>query len=761
MLARTLLGLMLGKRLPTVDGDLAVPGLRGPVTIRRDKFGVPHIDAAHDADGWFALGFCQGQDRAFQLETNLRVGRGTMAELVGPPGLGIDRLSRRIGFHRSAVEQLEVISKVATDTLVSFCAGVNAAFTRGLPKKPHELAILGGELTPWTPADVLAFLKFTSFLLPGNWDVELARLRVLSADGPEALRALDPACLVVPGERMLGVAAVVEAFAAELADFQKAVPTGGGSNNFVIRGDRTASGLPLLGSDPHLAPMVPAPWYLAHVRTPNFAVAGATFAGTPTFSIGHNEVACWGITAGLTDNTDLWLEPAGPDGHPVGERRREVIAVKGAADHIEEVTVTPRGPVISPLLDGASVAISMQAVWLMKLPVDGFLGAQLATNFEDFRKPFAHWPGLPQNVVYADRTGATGYQLVGQLPKRRGSTGLLPMRPDAASWEAELVPFEAMPHLVNLPYYATANCAPPVTPASEGVWLGADFVEHYRTTVLTEELAARPVGWNVEDCRTLQKNLRSKPWGELRDLVLSLAPGGGDLNEALALLRDWDGHLRADSAAATILSLFLIDATVEYARRVAPNSWPAMVGGDGDAPLGQNLYAERTTGPTVARLLATAPREAMREGLAAVVRRLKASHGPSAMWWQWGDLRPLHVTHPILGKHWLLKTAFNLPSVPVGGDANTVSQAAVRPLAPLGPTCNFANLRMVFDCNDWDETRHDLCGGQSGNPLSPHYDDLFHLRQRGEAAKLAWSPDQVLKATKHTLRLTPGGSARS
>ncbi len=754
MLARTLLGLTLGKRLPTVSGDLAVPGLRGPVTVRRDKYGVPHIDAQNDADGWFALGFCQGQDRAFQLETNLRVGRGTLAELVGTPGLGVDRLSRRIGFHRSAVEQVAVISASARDTLTAFCQGINAAFLRGLPKKPHELAILGGELTPWTPADVLAFLKFTSFLLPGNWDVELARLRVVTQDGPEALRALDPACQTVPGERVLGAAAVVEAFAAELADFQKVVPTGGGSNNFVIRGDRTASGVPLLGSDPHLAPMVPAPWYLAHVRTPAWSVAGATFAGTPTFAIGHNEVACWGITAGLTDNTDLWLEPAGPDGHPEGVRRREVIAVKGGADHVEEVTVTPRGPVISPLLDGATVAISMQAVWLMPLPVDGFLTAQLATNFEDFRRPFQYWPGLPQNVVYADRTGATGYQLIGQLPRRRGSTGLFPMRPDAARWEDELVPFDAMPHLVNVPYFATANAAPP----ESDVWLGADFAEHYRTTVLTEELAAKKSGWTVEDCRTLQKNLRSKPWEQLRDLVLSLAPGDGDLNEALGLLRAWDGHLRADSAAATLFTLLLHDFTVRHARLVAPDSWPAMLGGDGDAPLGRNLLADRTTGPTVARLLATEPREALRQALADLVRLLKATRGPSADWWQWGDLRPLHLTHPVLGQHWLLKAAFNLPVVPVGGDANTVSQAGVRPLAPLEPTHNFANLRMVFDPNDWEDCRFDLCGGQSGNPLSPHYDDLFHLRERGDAAKLAWSAEHVLKATKHTLRLSPDRS---
>ena len=180
---RLLTRFALGRRLPITSGDLRVRGPRAPVTIRRDRYGVPHIDAEspHDAD--FALGFCQGQDRAAQLEVLWRIGRGRLAEWVGARGLDADRMSRRIGFRRAAEKQLLALADGPRGRLAAFAAGVCAGTTTGLPKKPHEFAIVGGEPSAWDAADVLAMLKLQSFALPSNWDVELARLRILLADG--------------------------------------------------------------------------------------------------------------------------------------------------------------------------------------------------------------------------------------------------------------------------------------------------------------------------------------------------------------------------------------------------------------------------------------------------------------------------------------------------------------------------------------------------------------------------------------------------
>src|SRR5262249_17413847 len=169
-----------------------VPGLNARVEVHRDRWGIPYIEANNDHDAWFALGFCHGQDRAFQLELLLRVVRGTLAELVGRDVLPVDRLSRRIGFRHASLPQLPVAAADVRETLDAYAAGVTLGAPQGGRRLAHEFALLRRAPTPWTAADVLAMLKLQSFLLAANWDVEIARLAILLADGPEALTALDP-----------------------------------------------------------------------------------------------------------------------------------------------------------------------------------------------------------------------------------------------------------------------------------------------------------------------------------------------------------------------------------------------------------------------------------------------------------------------------------------------------------------------------------------------------------------------------------------
>ncbi|MFH1105322.1 MAG: penicillin acylase family protein, partial [Actinomycetota bacterium] len=188
---RTLLR-ALGTRLPYLDGAMSVPGLTGPITIRRDRFGVPYVGAEGDADAWFGLGFCQGQDRSFQLETRVRVVRGTLAALIGADGLKIDELSRRIGFHRHGLRCAERLAPEHLACFEAFAAGVRAGVERGGGAKAHEFTLLRSRPALFEAADALGFLAFQAFALASNWDVELARLRVLALDGPDAVAALHP-----------------------------------------------------------------------------------------------------------------------------------------------------------------------------------------------------------------------------------------------------------------------------------------------------------------------------------------------------------------------------------------------------------------------------------------------------------------------------------------------------------------------------------------------------------------------------------------
>lgn len=764
---------LTGRRLPRMNGWLRVEGISAQITIARDRWGIPHVEATTDADAWFGLGFCHGQDRAFQLELLLRAGRGTVSALVGPAGLPIDRLSRRLGFAHLAHRQRDVIDYDVRQTLGAYVRGVNAALQIG--PRPHELVLLrGGQPTPWAIEDVLAFQGLQSMALAGNWDIELARLRILVEDGSDALLRVDPLSgPEVPVDPAMGQAAgrSLELLAEDLSLLREFVAGAGGSNAWAIAGERTASNAPLLANDPHLAPSLPAPWYLAHLSTPAWKIAGASFVGGPAFPSGHNGQAAWGITAACTYGADLFIEQVGPDGRSVRrgddwvpcEMRREVIEVRGAGPAVEAVIVTPHGPIISPLLDGVDHVLSLRAAWLDPQPVRGLLHAPHAHSFEELRRSFAAWPGPGLNVVGADAAGHIGWQLVGQLPQRRRGHGLLPLPgwDQANGWAEGMMPFDAMPFELDPAggLIVSANDAPRVA-ARDGGFLGADWIDGYRAARIHERLAERD-DWNVAACLHLQADVASAPWRELRETILALPADRARAARALHLLGAWDGRVTADSSAAAIFELFLSDMACRVARAAASRAWSFALGAGFGAAVPRTLLVARWTSRLVRRLREQPdghfrngwPAE-MADALAAVVERLEREHGTDPGRWAWGTLRRLTLVHA-LGARPPLDRLLNVGPVPVGGDANTVAQAGANPLSPLDNPGAIANHRTVIDLGDPERSRYVLAGGQSGNPLSPHYADLFELWRRGEAVPIPWSREAVAAATVATLRLVP------
>ncbi len=546
---------------------------------------------------------------------------------------------------------------------------------------------------------------------------------------------------------------------------------GGGSNNWTVAGSRTATGRPLLANDPHLAATLPPHWYLAHVRCPEWEVAGASFPGGPSFPCGHNGRAAWGVTAGMVDDTDLFREKIGPDGASVreGDRwvpcpvREEVIGIKGAEPVTERVLMTPRGPVISPALDDPPAeALSLRAIWLDPRPVRGLLCLYKARNFDEARTVLSQWPATSQNVVYAEASGKIAWQLMGTAPRRRKGNGTIPQAgwDPEAGWEPDVVPWDDIPHLVDPPegFIATANNQS--KPDGEEPFLSADYLDGYRVTNIRRNLSGRR-DWDVASTQRLQIDQRSLPWEEAREALLSAPATNPDTRQALDLLRGWDGVLAADSAGGAVFVLFLAEMARRVGRAKAPRSWRAALGKGDGALAGFNFFTFRRTGHLV-RLLRTRPGgwfarpwpDEVADALAAVVRWLKENRGPETSRWGWGHVRTLTMGHPF-GRQNALAPIFDLGPLPCGGDADTINQASARPLEPLTrPDC-IASMRAVFDVGAWENCRFVLPGGQSGNPLSPHYGDLLPLWHRGEGVPIAWSEEAVAKATRDTLRLNP------
>lgn len=757
--------LLLGRRPIVSKGDLTLPGISSPLSVHRDRFGVPHIYATDDRDAAFGIGFCHGQDRSFQLEILQRMSRGTLAELFGPDLVAIDRLSRRFGFARAGAARLDFLTAEQMALVVGYADGVNSGRSKGTTRPQHEFALLRRKPSRFTPADAMAILSLESFFLAGNWDAELARLLVLSQDGPEALSAIEPTypswhnVSTPPG----ATAGVVEKLGADIAALSEWLRIEGASNAWAVSAKRSKTGRPILANDPHLGPLLPAHWYLCHVVTPQWAVAGASFVGGPTMASGHNGHAAWGVTAGLADNTDLFLERIengtvlDADGPSEAETIREVISVRGADAVIEDVIITERGPVIGPALEDGPDAISVRATWLQPGPVDGLFSIHLATSFEEFRGSFASWPAASFGLIYADADDNIGYTLVGDVPRRRRGDGALPLPgwlPDTG-WHEDPVAHQDMPHDLNPPdgWVATANNRP----TAEGdPNLGRDFIDGYRLGRIVELLSGRSK-WDLEGMLTAQLDQRSGPWFEVKEKIIASLRSDSATAELAETLAAWDGVVSASSTEATLFELLWaeLDRRIVSAKAPRAAAWALGRGFNAVVPFG--ILGWRR-GSRISALLRDQPPGWFADGWDAeiVAAATAANERAAALDDQaWGKARPLVFRHP-LGMRPPLDRVFNLGPIEWGGDGSTVSQAGTDPIDPLNPmTLAVASLRTVIDVGDWEQCRFVIPGGQSGNPLSPHYDDQLPLWTRGDGIPIAWSDEAVAAATRSTLRLFP------
>lgn len=751
---------------------MSIDGIDRNVVIRRDRYGIPYVKAHTDGDAWFGLGFAQGQDRSFQIEILQRISRGTLAAVVGPDGIAVDRLSRRIGFARAGANALRLLDEYDRSMLEAFAAGINAGRHPGSPRTAHEFALLRTEPTHYEPADATGQLALLAFLLAANWDSELSRLKILELDGPEALEALDagyPAWHPVSAAPLQEAGPAADGLMADIERFSRTVPFGGASNNWAVSGDLTATGRPIVANDTHLAPAIPPHFYLAHLTTPDWGMVGATLAGTPLFASGHNGNVAWGVTAGLVDNTDLFIEEVGPDGVSVREGdgfvhcevRTETIAVRGGPEVTEEVLMTPRGPIIGPAVSGAPAAISLSATWLEPRRT-GMLGAATrATDVAqlwDAMEPF-HGPSL--NVVAADTRGAVSWKLIGQAPIRKAGVGALPLAgwDPETGWEDEPLPFADMPGVTDpaTGWVATANNRPDTGAAGS---LGIDWVEGYRLLRIGELVGTRD-DWDVASTLQTQLDTVTPVWAEMRPHLEALQ-GREDVGRMLALLDGWDGDLASGSSAAALFVLWLKHMLTRVAKAVAPNSWEYALGkGFGPAAFSPYTLFAFVGTARLSTLLDERPEGwfmSWDDEIAAALLEargvLRAVAGDDPAKWAWGLVRPLTLVHPF-GSRRGLGGIFNVGPIRIGGDMTTVAQAGAVPLEPLANPSAIAAFRIAIDVGDWDQARFSLPGGQSGNPLSPHYVDQLDLWMSGVGAPIPLSVDGVERVVERSLHLVP------
>ncbi|HEY5072206.1 MAG TPA: penicillin acylase family protein [Caulobacteraceae bacterium] len=781
MIARALiLGLLLStgaaRAAPTTE-HWRVQGLEGPAQIVVDRWGVPHIFAADERDAFFLQGYNAARDRLWQIDLWRKRGLGLLSASFGAAYVEEDRAARLLLYRGDMAAEWASYAPGAKAIVEAFTGGINAyvAETReGTKPLPVEFSLTASRPDFWRPEDVV---RIRSHALVGNLTSEVARAQVACAAGlpADALRrklepphtpivpqGLDP-CVVTPEvlkDYILGVqpvgftAASGKVAAIGPARFTDAM-AGEGSNNWVVAASRTITGRPILANDPHRLLGVPSLRYIVHLNAPGLDLIGAGEPALPGVVLGHNAAAAFGLTIFAIDQEDLYvyaLDPADPNRYRYGpgwETMRlvqEAIEVKGEAPREVVLRFTRHGPVID--WDPAhGRAFALRTVWGAPGASGYFQATWLthAKSWNDFLAAHDHWGAPPLNLVFANSAGDVGWAASGLTPVRPNWDGLLPVPGDGRyEWrgflEGEDLPVSRDP---AKGWFATANeMNLPDGYPDEARKVSFEWADRSRIDRIEAVLGANSQV-SLADSTALQTDATSTISRRLTSLIAPLSSPNPRLAQALALLKVWDHVERTDSAAAAIYEVWAVKHLGPAVVRQAEPRAAKVIGlGNLDASL---TWLEHAEGVRDEILLAS---------LGEALDELTARLGPDMASWTWGRLHHAIFTPAVAPlADPALRAAMTVGPAPLPGGASTPKAATWAP-ADFN-TISGASVRMVVDVGAWDNSLIINTPGQSGDPQSPHYRDLFPLWATGRYIPMLFSRPAIDAAAERVIELTP------
>lgn len=758
---------------PVREGELALAGLQGPVSVRYDARGVPHLQAQNEADLYRALGYVHAQDRLFQMEIMRRLARGELAEVLGAKLLATDTLFRNLRIREQAALMVQRIDHQSApwQALQAYLDGVNQ-WQAGHPK-PMEFDLLGIAPRPFTAEDTLSIAGYLAYSFAAAFRTEPALTYIRDQLGPEYLKIFDlgwhpdgalAAPLATADWRSLEQLAQLSH--AALGD--AGIPQFEGSNAWAIAGSRTRSGRPLLAGDPHIGFAVPAVWYEAELSAPGFSLYGYFQGLNPFALLGHNREFGWSLTMFQNDDVDLIAEktnPANPEQVMVNgrwqtlEKTQQSIAIKGEAPATITLRRSPHGPIVNDVL-GSSAGAKPIAMWWAFLEtenpiLEGFYQINRADTLDKMRDAAikVQAPGL--NLVWANAKGDIGWWAAARLPMR--PAGVNPaFILDGSSQQADkpgFYPFSTNPQQENPAsgYIVSANYQPAAPVPVPGYYNLAD-----RGRQLDRHLARPDIQWDTASSQALQLDTSNdygpRTLAPLLATLRSIAQGDEE-QELVEQLAAWRGDYPVDSTSATLFNQFLYELAFAALHDELGDTWfPVLISTRAiDAALprlaadpaspwwntrGSNEHTDRSA---IVRL-------AWQRSL----NHLRDTFGQDCATWQWGKAHTLTHSHP-LGVQKPLNLLFNVGPFAAPGSHEVPNNLSAKIGPAPWPVTYGPSTRRVIDFADAGSAATINPVGQSGVPFDKHYADQAedYIEGRYHKARMGVIPAQS------TLRLVP------
>jgi penicillin amidase len=766
--------------------NYVLPGLTAPATLKIDRWGMAHIRTENQQDLFFAQGFNAARDRLWQIDLWRKRGLGLLAADFGPGYLMQDRAAR-LFLYRGAMEpEWAAYGEDAEMICTAFANGINAAIDlvlAGTMSLPEEFATLGTKPCHWHPEDVV---RIRTHCLTRNATSELARAQVLALADPDTdlLRAplnppvdpsewetnagadLPPNALAVvelatapvtfSDERLS--ATLEEAASWSQVDRAKTViqaPSVEGSNNWLISADRTASGRPIMASDPHRAHAAPSLRYMVHLTAPGLDIIGAGEPSSPGIMAGHNGHAAFSLTIFCADQEDVMVydtDPSAPDRYRYKGEWQEIetiterFAVRGHPDQELPLQFTRHGPMVwQDSSTNRAIAVRTVFTDAGTAPYMATLKTMRATSFASYKKEAATWGAPSVNLIYGDVDGDFGWQSAGFVPRRTGWRGLTPIAGDGRyEWDgymtADDLPYLERPDCGFVHSANEMNLSPK---AQNGPAIGHEWFEDQRAARIAAALSSA-TDHDIDSSRALQTDTFSPFAPRLIALLPQEAPGA-------ELLRMWNGRSDADSAPALLYELWLsshlrpallemIAPDPKLRRYLEPGNIPVIT----EILEGKYPSLSHRAGLDAPDALETLLTDTLTAALLDATERFGPPEG-----WQWGKLHHGWFNHALTP----VKASFDLGPWPKGGGNTTIMLAhheASDYRVKIG-----ASVRMVIDVGAWDNSVWINAPGQSGMQDSEHLQDLAPLWAKGEYVPMAYSTQAVDAVTKETITLTP------
>ena len=766
--------------LPDPDSSVSVIGIAAPVEITRDRHGVPHVVAQSRDDALFGLGYVHAQDRLWQMEVNRRLGAGRASEVMGRGTLALDRAMRVLGIYRSAQRNYANLDPATRSALESYAAGVNAFIaSRDFVRRPlpPEFIMLGVEPEPWRPEDSLVLGKTMAFDLSVNMTEELLRAHLAQILDPQQLADIYPA-YPHPDTHQLGALSELYAsipWAAAWRALTRRRDPENGSNNWVVAGSRSATGKPVLANDPHLRLSAPSIWYLAHLVAPGLDVIGATMPAIPAVVLGRNDRVAWGFTNTYGDVQDVFIErlvdgdPSrylSPDGPRPFEVREEVIKVRGERPVRLAVRETRHGPVISDLmpeqhrtqLGDFVLSLEWTALDDRDATHRALLGMQKARNWREFDAALRDYAGPQQNMVYADVDGNVGLIVPAWVPRRHPANSLQGVLP-APGWDPlydwnGYVPFEELPRRLNPREGLIATANDPIVGSEYPHHITFDWEDTYRIRRI-RELMVSDSEHSMESSRRLQGDGVSTMARDFLGFLVNADPLTDECGRALALLSAWDGDMDANRPEPLIFSSWYSQLETQiYADELGTlfsEAWRYRPQFIWNVLNGRQVWCDNIKTKRVENC-----DQIVASALERAVSDLAEEHGKDMAEWRWGDAHYAHMRHLPFTVVPVLREFFDIRAVASGGPFTVnrgryqISDERVRFVQTHGST-----FRAIYDLSDLDRSLYIQVPGQSGNPLSPDFDNFVQPWQDVEYIPMTTDRSEYTVGARGTVVLSP------